>query len=311
MRIINGDSREVLLDIPENYFGSVITDPPYGLTSITDRFSKESSAPAKEGKDGRFSRLSKGFLGQEWDGTGIERDPEFWSLVLRVMKPGAYLLAFGGTRTVHRMISAIEDAGFEIRDMIGWLYGQGFPKSHDLGNGWGTNLKPAFEPITLARKPISESTNASNVEHWGTGGINIDGCRIPIVDEIVPINKLESWSGFGELLRPDYEQQINTKGRWPANLILDDSDILGNKSRFFYCAKPSKKEKGIAKDHPTVKPTALLEYLIELITPEGEIVLDPFFGSGSTGVACKNLGYDFVGIEKVREYYELSVERLK
>jgi site-specific DNA-methyltransferase (adenine-specific) len=311
MRLINGDSREVLKTFENNYFSSCVTDPPYGLTSITKRFGDKDSAPAKEGKDGRYQRLSKGFLGQEWDGTGIEKDPIFWAEVFRVMKPGAYLLAFGGTRTFHRITVAIEDAGFEIRDTIGWLYGQGFPKSHDLGDGWGTNLKPAFEPIIMARKPISEKTNIANKGRFGTGGINIEQSRIEIADnEIVPINKLAKWSGFGQEIRPDYEQEINTKGRWPSNLILEE-EFLGDKSRFFYCAKPSKRDKGVACNHPTVKPLELMQYLVTLVTPMDGVVLDPFMGSGTTGIACKELGFDFVGIEANPEYFEIACERVE
>jgi len=194
--------------------------------------------------------------------------------------------------------------------MIGWLYGQGFPKSHDLGDGWGTALKPALEPIVMARKPISEKTNRANKDLFGTGGLNIGESRIPIQDdEVVPINKLEKWSGFGQEIRPDYEQTINTQGRWPSNLLLED-EFLDDKSRFFYCAKPSKKEKGIACNHPTVKPKALMEYLITLVTPTDGIVLDPFFGTGTTGLACQNLGFDFVGIEKSEHYFSLAVERI-
>jgi site-specific DNA-methyltransferase (adenine-specific) len=309
MELILGDSFVQLDGFKENTFEACVTDPPYGLTSIVKRFGKKDSVPAKEGTDGRFSRLSKGFLGQEWDGSGIEQDPIFWNKVLQVIKPGGYLLAFSSPRTYHRMATAIEDAGFEIRDMIGWLYGQGFPKSHDIADGVGTNLKPAFEPIVMARKPISESTNIRNFERWGTGGINIDDCRIPLNGEVVPINKLEKWSGFGQAIRPDYEQEINTKGRWPSNLVLDDSDLLDNKSRFFYCAKPSKKEKGIAKDHPTVKPLDLMMWLVKLVAKTGP-VLDPFMGSGTTGLACKKLNIMFTGIEAVNSYYDLAVQRM-
>lgn len=317
MNLIFGDSREVLKSFDENYFSSTVCDPPYGLTSITERFGNEASAPAKEGKDGRFSRLSKGFLGQEWDGSGIEKDPAFWSEVLRVMKPGAYLLSFGGTRTSHRIACAIEDAGFEIRDTIGWLYSQGFPKSHDLGDGYGTNLKPSFEPIIMARKPITEKTNIKNKSIYGTAGINIEATRIPIAEgEIVPVNKLKSWSGFGQEIRPAYEQEINTKGRWPSNLILEDEDFLGEKARFFYCAKPNKKSKqveinGELVSHPTSKPIDLLKYLVTLVTPTQGIVLDPFMGGGTTGLACKDLGFDFVGIEKTELYYQIAVKRME
>jgi len=132
-KIINGDSMKVLDTLEENSIDSVVTDPPYGLTTITKRFGKENSAPAQFGKDGSFARLSKGFMGKEWDGSGIEYNVDFWSKVWRVLKPGGYLLAFGGSRTFHRIACAIEDAGFEIRDTIMWLYGSGFPKSMNIG----------------------------------------------------------------------------------------------------------------------------------------------------------------------------------
>jgi site-specific DNA-methyltransferase (adenine-specific) len=352
--VINGNSFDVLKKYQDNSFDSVVCDPPYELTSIVKRFGKEGSAPAKEGSDGRFSRLSKGFMGHEWDGTGIQRNPEFWAEVLRVLKPGGHLLAFGGTRTYHRLACAIEDAGFNIRDEISWLYGQGFPKSHELDKeiGVGTALKPAHEPICLAQKPISEKTIIANYKKWGVGGLYIDDCRIELNGEVVPINKLENWSGFGQEVRPDYEQELNTKGRWPSNLILDEDaaeilnaqsgnhksnfcpnpsdcggntwpgtiqtnrgprgyDDYGGASRFFYVAKASKKEKQIdGKAHPTTKPIALLEYLVKLVTPKNGLVLDPFFGSGSTGIACDNLGYNCVGIDLEKEYVDLSISRL-
>lgn len=126
-KVINGNSLDVLDTLQENSVDAIVTDPPYGLTSITKRFGKENSAPCQEGKDGSFQRLSRGFMGKEWDGSGIEYNIELWRKALRVLKPGGYLLAFGGTRTYHRIACAIEDAGFEIRDCLSWLYGSGFP----------------------------------------------------------------------------------------------------------------------------------------------------------------------------------------
>lgn len=163
-------------------------------------------------------------MGAKWDGTGIAYSVEMWSECLRVLKPGGHLLSFGGTRTYHRMACAIEDAGFTIRDQIGWAFSSGFPKSHNLHGeweGWGTALKPAWEPVCVARKPFS-GTVASNMNEYGTGAINIAACRIP--GEPVPINKLESWSGFGQEKRPKYESTMSHIGRWPANLIHSGSD---------------------------------------------------------------------------------------
>lgn len=287
-KVINGDMLKVLPTFEENTFDSCITDPPYELTSINKRFGKENSKPAKHGKDGSFSRLSKGFMGQTWDGSGIAFNVDAWKEVYRVLKPGAYLLAFGGSRTFHRMAVAIEDAGFEIRDTIMWLYGSGFPKSHNIGlavdeingveskivgkvdapdlqdigtkqkelgnghkmtfgqienaertqyeikeaqnewKGWGTALKPAFEPIIVARKPISENSVAQNCLKWGVGGINIDECRVGqaggvIKKEIIP-NSQSKNCGFG----CNGKQVPLDMGRFPANVITDGSDEVAS-----------------------------------------------------------------------------------
>jgi len=189
-----GDCIEVMKSMPEYSLDSIVTDPPYEL----------------------------GFMGKAWDKSGISYNVETWKEALRILKPGAYLLAFGGSRTYHRIACAIEDAGFEIRDQIQWVYGSGFPKSHKEENGQGTALKPAHEPIVMARKPLSEKTVAENIKRWGTGAINIDTCRVP--GEPTPINKLAKWSGFGQLEKPDYSQEINNSGRFPSNLIHDGSD---------------------------------------------------------------------------------------
>ncbi len=222
-----GDCLEILPTLAENSIDACVTDPPYHLTSIVKRFGTDNAAPAQFGKDGAYARAAAGFMGRKWDGGDVAFRVETWREVYRVLKPGAHLIAFGGTRTFHRMACAIEDAGFEIRDQIQWLYGSGFPKSHDVSKGidraagaerevlgiagksgserscmagdfaggeylataaattaarqwegWGTALKPACEPIVLARKPLSESTVAANVLKWGTGALNIDGCRV-------------------------------------------------------------------------------------------------------------------------------------
>ena len=331
---------------------SIITDPPYGLTSITKRCGKENSKPIQYGKDGDFSRLDRGFMGKEWDGSGIEYNVEAWQKCYEVLKPGGYLLAFGGSRTFHRIACAIEDAGFEIRDTIMWLYGSGFPKSmslskglearEKLGNagtrnkrkieqacdteeytlkqtnngamgeiiettrkqyipdtelakqwqGWGTALKPSFEPIIVARKPFKGSL-VDNVMEYGVGGINIDECRVgneTIKGGTMP--KMNSQSdginiyNFGKKNAERIEREDST-GRFPANTILtyDDTDFdevsggfpntkgngnirhnnndgkgyncysnygncdtkgyedSGSASRYFYCAKASKKDR--------------------------------------------------------------------
>lgn len=232
-----GDCREILRTIDDNSIDSVVCDPPYALTSITKRFGKEGAAAAKHGTDGAFSRSSAGFMGKQWDNGEAAFAETFWAEVLRVLKPGGFVLAFGGTRTYHRLASAIDDAGFEVRDMIGWLYGSGFPKSHnqhDDWEGWGTALKPAQEPICMARKPI-DGTNKQNLEKWGVGCLNIDKCRVG--DEEVSTHSRGASGAFpkrpGETSaeesgrRTDQREGLDhspRQGRWPANIIHDGSD---------------------------------------------------------------------------------------
>lgn len=224
-KIINGNSLEVLKSFDQNSIDTIITDPPYGLTSITKRFGKENSTAAKYGKDGSFSRLSKGFMGKLWDGTGIEYNVDFWKECLKVLKPGGYLLAFGGTRTFHRIACAIEDAGFEIRDTLMWLFGTGFPKSHNITEfkGYGTSLKPAYEPIIMARKPIENSV-VNNMLKYGVGGLNIDECRIES-ETITSHNAPKGTFAGGQPNRgSDTSSYKSYEGRFPANVITDGSD---------------------------------------------------------------------------------------
>ena len=478
--IINGNSLEELKKFPDNYFHSVVTDPPYGLS----------------------------FMGKKWDYD--VPSVELWQEVFRVLKEGGYLLSFAGTRTQHRMAVNIEDAGFEIRDMIAWVYGSGFPKSHNIGKaidktngevgrnykftqwmrttgitskqinevtntgmgshylssasqpaiptkelfekiktiieikiptfiyelidrieaereviginkkamsgwnmdgttkfndrnitlaelpeakeweGWGTALKPALEPITMARKPF-KGTVANNVLTNGVGGINIDGCRVG--RETIKGQKagqgFNNVKGFGVNTKKGNEKakeyiSEDIKGRFPANFIHDGSDEVkdlfpynksgggiknpinsyryrgnslnksitkgdgkktekseGSASRFFYCAKASKKDRNqgledfeekiiIGRDegqdkltsprkprpilrknfHPTVKPTDLMRYLVRLVTPKNGIVLDCFMGSGSTGKACALEGFEFVGIDLDKDYCEIAKARI-
>jgi len=300
-KILQGNCIDKLKELEANSVDAIVTDAPYGLS----------------------------FMGKKWDYD--VPSVEIWQEAIRVLKPGGYLLSFAGTRTQHRMACNIEDAGFEIRDMIAWVYGSGFPKSLNIGHkledfkGWGTALKPALEPITVARKPLSEKTVAENVLKWGTGGINIDGSRV--------------------------EYKSHGGGRFPANFIHDGSDEVvelfpsphsaGNKkksnitagksifgiggigarnpdtygdsgsaSRFFYCAKASKSERGSENKHPTVKPIKLMEYLVKLVSKEGAVVLDPFAGSGSTLIACKNLNRNYIGMELDPEYIKIAEARL-
>jgi site-specific DNA-methyltransferase (adenine-specific) len=233
-----GDCMDVLRALPDDSIDAVVTDPPYHLTSIVKRFGSQNAAPAKGNE--AFVRASKGFMGKQWDGGDIAFQPELWAELLRVLKPGGHMVCFGGTRTYHRMVCAIEDAGFEVRDQLAWVYGSGFPKSHNVGNGWGTALKPAWEPICLARKPLSESTVAANVLRWGTGALNIDGCRVKTTDSLGGGDqnaktkvKMEGWDRpwmQDEKAKAAHASRVNENvakaesiGRWPANLCHDGS----------------------------------------------------------------------------------------
>ncbi len=220
-----GDMRVSLDEMEPNSIDSCVTDPPYHLASIVKRFGAEGAAPAKSKQSGVYERSSRGFMGQTWDGGDVAFRPETWAKVLRVLKPGAHLLAFAASKNAHRLFCAVEDAGFEIRDTIMWLYGSGFPKSHNLEGewgGWGTALKPAYEPIVVARKPLI-GTVAANVMAHGVGALNVDGCRVGTDENRSRDNsKCAPDSFFGGKAR--INQVIDNAGRWPANVIHDGSD---------------------------------------------------------------------------------------
>ena len=357
MLLLNGDCIEQMQKLIDEgvQVESVVTDPPYEL----------------------------GFMGKSWDASGIAFDKKTWELAFQLLKPGSYLLAFSASRNYHRMAVAVEDAGFEIRDQIMWIYGSGFPKSLDIGKGvdkkqgnervtvgertrnvkpfdddngwnsnnttgnhiytkgntewegWGTALKPAHEPIVMARKPL-EGTVVDNVLEHGVGGINIDECRVgkEILEEQIAgrSNKIGTFERK-DMITPKRE------GRFPANVMHDG--LQEDWARYFYCPKTAKSErnqglvefddkqyshdgrkksienpyqrnKSISKNnHPTVKPVELMKYLCRLVTPKGGTVLDPFMGSGSTGMAAKDEGFDFIGIEREKEYFEISEQRIK
>ena len=278
-----GDMRVSLDEMEPNSIDSCVTDPPYHLASIVKRFGAEGAAPAKSKQSGVYERSSRGFMGQTWDGGDVAFRPETWAKVLRVLKPGAHLLAFAASKNAHRLFCAVEDAGFEIRDTIMWLYGSGFPKSHNLEGewgGWGTALKPAYEPIVVARKPLI-GTVAANVMAHGVGALNVDVCRVGTDENRSRDNsKCAPDSFFGGKAR--INQVIDNAGRWPANVIHDGSDEVlagfpdakgqqgvtgrrsqgavygavtatgegaaprgdeGSAARFFYCAKASKSDR--------------------------------------------------------------------
>lgn len=495
VKLFNEDNLQALKKLPDNSIDSVVSDPPYGLS----------------------------FMNKKWDYDVPTVD--FWKEVYRVLKPGGHVLSFGGTRTYHRMVVNMEDAGFEIRDQIQWIYGSGFPKSHNIGKavdklngverevvgtkmsmappegekktkfgfdtnfkpteieltkgssefeGWGTALKPANEPICLARKPLSEKSVAENVLKWKTGGINVDGCRVGFSenDNYAKMEHTELPEKQSGVMYHNYDEETkpatghkhkimvkNDEGRFPANIILEcccdeviegekgeprygrkggtnesefskaispnpehigkwfndkgdihtnpecpcyimdqqsgeskslggtgkiklDSDVnlgggnnyfnygdKGGASRFFYQAKVSKAERNMGlepvevfhqrprredgsviykeknpqewieamaklprKDktskaaaeeklqtqstsvkntHPTVKPINLLTYLCRLVTPPNGIVLDPFMGSGSTGIAAQLEGFRFCGMELDKDYFKIAEARIE
>lgn len=277
--LFQADCRDVLRSLADNSIDSIVTDPPYALVSIVKRFGKPGSSPAKGNE--AYQRASAGFMGKSWDTGEVAFSEEFWRECLRVLKPGGHVVAFSGTRTYHRMAVAIEDAGFEIRDQLGWLYGSGFPKSHnqkDDWEGWGTALKPAWEPIALARKPL-DGTVAANLQKWGVGALNIDGCR---VGDEVRHNPSASHNQIYGQFEGSEKAGRETVGRWPANIAHDGSDEVlaafpntksgkpsgvksgnnnivygqfaggvpvtgfgdeGSAARFFYCAKASRKDR--------------------------------------------------------------------
>lgn len=402
--LINGDCLESLKKIPDNSIDSMVTDPPAGIA----------------------------FMGKSWDKDKGGRDlwirwlESIMTESFRTLKPGAHILVWAIPRTSHWTATAIENAQFEIRDVVTHIFGSGFPKSHNIGkkikefDGWGTALKPASEHWILARKPLSEKTIAANVLEHGTGGINIDASRITTTDnlnggayaknpthragqDMWTSDRKEDTKSFERGGAGEYEQP---KGRFPANLILshkpgckqvgtkegkgytinrftdgakpfgngaghpykvedqgpetiavweceDDCPVqaldkqsgerpsgksnnnaptgvpgditpmrrgkliprydTGGASRFFYCAKASKKEKTlnntIENKHPTVKSLKLMKYLINLVTPPGGVVLDPFMGSGTTGQAALEGDFGFVGIELEAESYEICKKR--
>ena len=333
MRLIPGDMREVLARLISDgvRVSAVVCDPPYHLTSIVRRFGADKAAAPKPGKTGAYARASAGFMGKKWDDGDVATQPDTWRLCFDLLPPGGYLIAFSGTRTYHRVACAIEDAGFEIRDMISWLYGSGFPKSHDVSKGidrasaasaasaawegWGTALKPAFEPICLARKPLS-GTVASNVLAHGVGALNIDGCRVPSEQSDGgrwPANVTHD--GSEEVVRAFPETQSTVPGKInPAASTRHVYEKYSPRSRigprdsnsaarFFYNAKADAGDR-LGSKHPTVKPVDLMRWLVRLVTPPGGTVLDPFAGSGTTGMACMAEGLDCIMVEREAEYVE-------
>ena len=374
--ILHGDCVEQLGLLPDNSVDAVVTDPPYGISFMGKGWDAPgqmlgymSTGDEQRGAFAYGGTHSRGYADndnqafQAWCGTWLVE-------CLRVLKPGGHLLAFGGTRTWHRLACAVEDTGFEIRNSIAWMYGSGFPKSLNVGkaidaalgverevigtagarqwDGWGTALKPAFEPIVVARKPLS-GTVAANVLEYGTGALNIDATRIGTASRPVMVRTAMAGESTGSTSNGD----TTTLGRWPANVVLDEYaaaeldrqsgtstskigkprgtakrgmfansdfnkvgaeyDDTGGASRFFYTAKASKRERpdvdGVAA-HPTVKPLAIMRWLVRLVTQPGGLVLDPFAGSGTTVEACMVEGFRCVAVEREAEYLPLIEARI-
>ena len=321
-----GDCMAVLDQLPAESLDAVVSDPPYHLTSIVARFGGKHAAPAiSNGPSGVYARASKGFMGQQWDGGDIAFQVELWRKIYRVLKPGAWVIAFSATCTYHRMVTAAEDAGFDIRDMVPWLYGSGFPKSLDIGkainkkpdhenviqwDGWGTALKPALEPAMLARKP-SVLSYAENVLKFGVGGLNINGCRIPSGSDLYARPNSGAKGKFGILGKSDkYDYTPDSDGRWPANVLWDGSDAIqgvfveqhvADALNFFYSAKADAADR-LGSKHPTIKPLDLMRYLVRLVTPKNGTVLDMFAGTGTTGEAALLEGMRAILIEREPQY---------
>lgn len=384
-----GDCHEIMSNMTRGLFHAAVTDPPYGLEFMgkewdapwaTSKREDEMDDPVKS----KYLRHNVEYVYnsiayQEWFKARAEE-------MIYVMKPGAHILSFGGSRMWHRMSCAIEDAGFEIRDTLMWLYGSGFPKSYNISkgidkmlgverkvvedkvsgsglaqgqfnrrnseekggygfkeeydvtepgseearqwNGWGTTLKPAFEPIILARSPMHDSTAKNTLEH-GCGGMNIDACRVgstgTIVKKVIE-SKISSGSGVynfntkkeGDVSMRGYATN-GVDGKWPTNVIHDGSEevvtsLPEGADRFFYSAKANEDDRphGKIKDaHPTVKPMELMSYLVRLVCVQGGMILDPFMGTGSTGCAAIKEGMWFVGIDQSQKYADMAIGRLK
>jgi len=269
--------------MPDACIDSIVTDPPYEL----------------------------GFMGKSWDNAGIAYSVEMWTEALRILKPGGHLLAFGATRTYHRMACAIEDAGFEIRDSIHWVYGSGFPKSLNVGKAITAHQ------ITGGSQPKNLRQVRQGDDYKPTGQVDYSKGRA-FGSEIEDDNRKtelttdgQQWAGWGTALKPAHEPiVVGGASRYFYQAEPDDLDG----PPFFYTAKANKKERnsGVedANKHPTVKPVALMRYLVRLVTPPGGRVFDPFLGSGTTAVAAILEGMEWFGTEMTEEYYPIIEGRI-
>lgn len=311
-RLILGDALEKMGDLQRESVTAIVTDPPYNLQDMG-----------------------------AWD-TAIAFCQDVWREALRVLKPGGHLVAFSSPRTYHRLAIAIEDAGFELRDQLIWLHLKGMAKGPHLPGGAAPHLKPAHEPIVLARKPFAGRI-LDALERHGTGALYVDACRVG--DEPSPsIERRAAHArrvASGEVAHPrgtpgsvtftrngeasaasaHFTREIpgEALGRFPANVTSDGAaDLYIERSdRYFYTAKASRQDRseglpeGQRNPHPTVKPTDLMRWLVRLVTPRGGTVLDPFMGSGSTGKACALEARDFIGIDITPEYLPVAEARIR
>ena len=315
LHVTHGDALIALRAIPDRSVHAVVTDPPYAISRVE----------AGDDPEVLMRSAMLGMQSQNWHESAThsrgyaDSDPhqfqswcETWLTEChRVLKPGGHLIAFGGTRTWHRLVSAAQDKDFEIRDNMAWLYASGMPKGLDVSaaldstgqheearrwDGWGTTLKPGFEPFLLARKPL-EGTVAQNITRYSTGALNLGDCRV----------------------RTAHDRHHST-GKWPTNVHVDEVTAralnTGAHSRpedVFFISKPNAKERvrsgGV--EHPTVKPLTLMRHLVRLVTPPGGTVLDPFAGSGTTLEAALIEGFNAIGIEREEAYVPLILERIR
>lgn len=237
--------------------------------------------------------MNGGSFNSKWDTTGVAFREDTWSELFRVLKPGGRILAFAADRLYHRMACGIEDAGFEIENMLAWVYAQGNPKQTD-------RLKPAIEPIVLARKP-------------GPGKLNIKICRFPVrggkEKPKFPEGEYNTDSAVGQIRSVYRKADPDPTTRFPSNCIISDDELLGDKAPYFFCAKPTAAERGKIT-HKTLKPIRLMRWLVKLVTPPNGVVLDPFMGAATTGIAALEQGADFVGIELRKSAFLEAKDRI-
>lgn len=356
-----GDNLEILPTIPENHVHAVVTDPPYGLGNQPDIYKVIDAW-----MNGDSFKNGKGFMSKEWD--GFVPSPATWRAVMRVMRPGAFLFAFAGTRTVGVMDLALRMAGFEIRDMISWINGEGMPTGNanveaavnklggdgETWRGYGSRLMPNLEPVIIARNPF-KGTLGENVLKWGTGALHIRAGRIPREDAselYCEPKSLTRDSNRVQFQKSDKTGTMNDeylRGGWPRNVIFAEDAMDGlpeRAKRYFYCPKVKRAEReaglegfphrtpseitgrkegsagleyaaagsarcsGAKNHHPTLKPIELMRYLCRLACPEKGIILDPFMGAGSTGIAAVLEDFSFIGIEMDTEYKAIADARI-